>query len=328
MENDLAEKKVKVGVIGVGHMGEFHVQKYKANTGVDLVGVFDVNSDRAREIGKKYSVDVYDSHLDLLKEISAASLAVTTEGHFDVAKDILSSGVHMLIEKPITYQLESAETLIKMAEKKRLIVQVGLSERFNPAVMKLTELLDQPVLIETHRLNKFTPRGTDVDVVLDLMIHDLDIVLHLVSSEVKEVHSVGMRVITDKTDIANVRLIFENGTVANLTASRVSEKTLRRIRVFQPSAYLHANCFKREFSLTRLNDKAGVELISQGKLTTENISFPDSDPLADQIAYFVKSVRNGAKPDHAERDEIKALKIALGVIDQIRSDCRTFLPIK
>jgi predicted dehydrogenase len=327
VENNLAQEKIKVCVIGVGHMGEFHVQKYKAHSGVDLVGVVDVNRDRADEISKKYEVKVYENYKDLLEKVDAASLAVTTEGHYDVARDILFSGVHLLIEKPITYQIESAEALIKMAENNNLILQVGLSERFNPAVMRLTTLLDQPLFIETHRMNKFTLRGTDVDVVLDLMIHDLDIVLHLVPSEVKEVHSVGMCVITEKTDIANVRIIFENGTVANLTASRVSDKTLRKIRVFQPSAYLHANCYKREFSITRLNDKAG-DLTSIGKLKTEKISFPDSDPLADQISYFINSVRNGAKPDQTERDEIKALKIALGVIEQIRSECKAFLPIK
>ncbi|MFC1839181.1 Gfo/Idh/MocA family protein [Thermodesulfobacteriota bacterium] len=318
--------KVKVCVIGVGHMGEYHVQKYKSNSGVDLVGVVDVNMERAREIGKKYDVEVFENYMDLLKLVDAASLAVTTEKHFDMAVEVLNSGVHLLIEKPITYDLESADAILKAAEKNNLILHVGLVERFNPAVVRLSSLLNQPLFIETHRMNKFTERGTDVDVVLDLMIHDLDIVLHLVPSEVKEIHSVGMCVITNKTDIANVRIIFENGAVANLTASRIAEKTLRKIRVFQPDAYLHANCYRKEFSMTRLNEGA-EDRINLAKLKTENVKFENSDPLGDQINHFVSSVREGKKTSLIERDERKALKLALCVIEQIQKECRTFLPV-
>ena len=261
--------KVKVCVIGVGQMGEKHVEKYSSNSGVELIGISDVSLERAREIGEKYNVKVFENHMDLLPLVDAASLAVTTEKHFDVAIDILNAGVHMLIEKPITYDLESADALLNKAEEEKLILHVGLVERFNPAVVRISDYLNNPLFIETHRMNKFTERGTDVDVVLDLMIHDLDIVLNLVPSEVKEIHSIGMCVITDKTDIANVRIIFENGTVANLTASRIAEKTLRKIRVFQPDAYIHANCYRKEFSVTRLNEGA-EDRINLAKLKTEN----------------------------------------------------------
>ncbi len=319
------KKKVKVCVIGVGHMGEKHVEKYTGNSGVEIIGVSDVNIARAREIGEKYNVKVFDNYVDLLPLVDAASLAVTTEKHFDVAINILKAGVHLLIEKPITYDLESADALLNAAAEKNLILHVGLVERFNPAVVRISSYLNNPLFIETHRMNKFTERGTDVDVVLDLMIHDLDIVLNLVPSEVREIHSVGMSVITDKTDIANVRIIFENGTVANLTASRISEKTLRKIRVFQPDAYIHANCYRKEFSITRLNEGAS-DRINLARLKTENIIFENSDPLADQINHFVESVRQGKRPDLKERDERKALKIALQVIDQIQKECKTFLP--
>ena len=321
------DKKIKVCVIGVGQMGEKHVEKYSGNAGVELIGVSDVDIERAREIGKKYDVKVFENHMDLLPLVDAASLAVTTEKHFDVAIDILNAGVHMLIEKPITYDLESADALLNKAVEKNLIFHVGLVERFNPAVVRISDYLNNPLFIETHRMNKFTERGTDVDVVLDLMIHDLDIVLHLVPSEVKEIHSIGMCVITDKTDIANVRIIFENGTVANLTASRIAEKTLRKIRVFQPDAYIHANCYRKEFSITRLNEGA-EDRINLAKLKTENVKFENSDPLADQINHFVAAVRQGKQPDSAERDERKALKIALYVIEQIQKECRTFLPVE
>ena len=323
----IKDRKVKVCVIGVGQMGEKHVEKYSGNSGVELIGVSDLNIERAREIGEKYNVKVFENHMDLLPLVDAASLAVTTEKHFDVAIDILNAGVHMLIEKPITYDLESADALLNKAVEKNLIFHVGLVERFNPAVMRISEYLSNPLFIETHRMNKFTERGTDVDVVLDLMIHDLDIVLNLVPSEVKEIHSIGMCVITDKTDIANVRIIFENGTVANLTASRIAEKTLRKIRVFQPDAYIHANCYRKEFSITRLNEGA-EDRINLAKLKTENVTFENSDPLADQINHFVTAVRQGKQPDSAERDERKALKVALYVIDQRHKECRTFLPVK
>jgi predicted dehydrogenase len=325
-KNKVKQDRVKVSVIGVGHLGEYHVQKYKANPGVDLIGVVDTDPDRAEEIGRRYNTKVYKSHEDVLGMVDAVSLAVPTEAHFEVAKDILSENVHLLVEKPITYMLEPADTLIKMARERELVLQVGLVERFNPVVIRMESMLNQPLFIEAHRMNLFTTRGTDVDVVLDLMIHDLDIILHLVKSEVKEVHAVGMCVITGKTDVANVRIIFENGTVANLTASRVSDKTFRKIRAFQPDAYLLADCLKREFCVTRLDNGTG-DLTNLPNIKTEKETFPNSDPLADQIGSFVNSVIKGGKPGLTLRDERKALKIALGVIEQIRGECNAFQPI-
>jgi len=312
-------------VIGVGHLGEYHVQKYKVHPDVDLVGIVDTNKDRANEIGQRYNVKVFGNHEEILGKVDAVSLAIPTESHFDVAKDILAEGVHLLIEKPITYMLEPADTLIRMAGEKGVILQVGLVERYNPAIVRMESMLKQPLFIEAHRMNKFTIRGTDVDVVLDLMIHDLDIILHIVPSEVKEIHAVGMSVITGKTDIANVRLIFENGAVANLTASRVSEKIIRKIRVFQPNAYLHADCYKREFTITRLDNGAG-DLSNLPDLKTEKETFPGRDPLADQIDFFIKSVIKGPGPVTRERDERKALKIAIDVINLIHEGCNRFKP--
>jgi len=210
-KKNVNEDKLKVGVIGVGHLGEYHVQKYKAMPNVDLVGVVDTNPARADEISRRYAINAYTNHKELLDRVDAASLAVPTEMHFEVAMDILSNGIHLLIEKPITYELAPADTMINMAREKGLVFQVGLVERFNPAVVKMESLLNRPVFIESHRMNEFTTRGIDVDVVLDLMIHDLDIILHNVQAEVKEVHAVGMSVITGKTDVANARIVFEEG---------------------------------------------------------------------------------------------------------------------
>lgn len=319
----MIDEKVRVGVIGVGHLGEYHVQKYRAIPEVDLIGIVDTHRERAEEIASRYNTKIFRDQFELLDKVDGVSLAVPTEVHFEVAQDVLSHHVHLLIEKPITYQIQPADHLIEMAKQRDLILQVGLVERFNPAVVKMESLLNNPVFIESHRMNVFTPRGTDVDVVLDLMIHDLDIILHAVNSEVKEVHATGMCVITGKTDIANVRMIFEDGTVANLTASRVSNKTLRKIRVFQPDAYMSVNCFKREISVIRLDgrmkDTNGYPLF-----TSKKMQFPHSDPLADQIASFVQSIIHGTEPVVTGGDGRLALKYALGIIEQIEGSCKSF----
>ncbi|MFC1533052.1 Gfo/Idh/MocA family protein [Thermodesulfobacteriota bacterium] len=313
----MKQEKLKVGVIGVGHLGEYHVQKYKALPIVDLVGIVDTNPDRANEIGQRYDIKAYGHRDEILKKIDAVSLAVPTEAHFDVAKEILSEGIHLLIEKPITYKLEPADTLIGMANGRKLILQVGFVERFNPAIVKMMSLLKDPVFIEAHRMNIFTPRGTDTDVVLDLMIHELDIILHMVSAEVKKIHAVGMSVVTGMTDIANVRIIFENGVVANISASRVSHKNIRKIRVYQPDLYMEADYLKRSINITRLDNGKG-ELANLLELRPETVEFPNSDPLADEIGSFVNAVTNGTRPLVPGEDGRRALKISLEIIDQIK----------
>lgn len=322
----MKQDKLKVGVIGVGHLGEYHVQKYKAISNVDLVGVVDADLDRADEIAGRYDVRAYGNHGEILDKVDAVSLAVPTEMHFEVAKDVLSKGIHLLIEKPITYEIEPADIMVTIAREKDLVFQVGLVERFNPAVVMMESLLNRPVFLESHRMNEFTTRGIDVDVVLDLMIHDLDIILHNVQSEIREVHAVGMSVITGKTDVANARIVFEDGTVANLTASRVSSQTLRKIRVFQPDAYLSVNCLKREISVIRL-DVEVKDLNDFPRLTPEKTKFPDRDPLADEISSFVDAVVNRSKPVVSGADGRRALEVALGIIDQIESGSKNFQAI-
>ncbi|MCF8144477.1 MAG: Gfo/Idh/MocA family oxidoreductase [Deltaproteobacteria bacterium] len=317
--------KTRIGVIGVGHLGEYHVQKYRAHPGVELVGVVDVDRDRVNEIARRYHTKAYADHRHILDKVDAVSLAVTTEMHFEVAKDVLAEGVHMLIEKPITYDLSEADTLIRMARERNLVLQVGLVERFNPAIVKMMPLLNNPVFVESHRMNLFTTRGLDVDVVLDLMIHDLDIILHMIRSEVREVHAVGMPVITNKTDIANARIIFEDGTAANLTASRVSGKMLRKIRVFQPDAYLSADCGKRQLTVISLdNQKKNSHNFPE--VTTSKKKYADSDPLNDEIRAFINAVMNQSEPVVTGQDGRNALRIALNIIDQIERGCQNFSP--
>ncbi|OIP38813.1 MAG: UDP-N-acetyl-D-glucosamine dehydrogenase [Desulfobacteraceae bacterium CG2_30_51_40] len=321
----LALKKVRIGVIGVGHLGTYHLQKYKNMEDVELVGIVDVSEARAAEIADKFCTRVFRSHNELLDQVEAVSLAVPTEEHYVVAKDILNRKVHLLIEKPITYDLTHADTLIGLADKNALVFQVGLVERFNPAVVRMEELLTKPVLVESHRMNEFTVRGIDVDVVLDLMIHDLDIILHIIKSEVQQVHAVGMSVLTGKTDIANARLIFTDGTVANLTASRVSNKTLRKIRVFQPDAYLSVNCAKRKIGVIRLDGQT-KDAHGYPQVSTKETLFTDSDPLADEIASFVRAVASRGKPVVTGRDGRKALAVALQIIGQIERGIKDYQP--
>lgn len=322
----MKEDRLQVAVIGVGHLGEYHVQKYKALSNVELVGVVDTNPERVDEISARYDVKPYVNHKELLGKVDAVSLAVPTEMHFEVAKDILSNGIHLLIEKPITYEIEPADIMVNIAREKELVFQVGLVERFNPAVVKMESLLKNPVFLESHRMNEFTTRGIDVDVVLDLMIHDLDIILHNVQSDIREVHAVGMSVITGKTDIANARIVFEDGTVANLTASRVSSQTLRKIRVFQPDAYLSVNCLKREISVIRLDEEV-KDLNDFPQLTPDKIKFPDRDPLADEISSFVQAVFNESRPVVSGADGRRALEVALGIIGQIERGSKNFQAI-
>jgi len=323
---EVKKNRLRVAVIGVGHLGEYHVQKYLSIPDVEVVGVVDIDPDRANEIGQRYDLDAYVDRRDILGRVDAVSLAVTTQMHFDVAKDVLSKGVHMLIEKPITYDLSEADTLIGMARQRNLVLQVGLVERFNPAVVMMRPLLNSPVFIESHRMNLFTKRGLDVDVVLDLMIHDLDIILDIVQADVKHVHAVGMPVITDKTDIANARIVFEDGTAANLTASRVSGKMLRKIRVFQPDAYMSADCGKRQLTVISLDTKTR-DSDDFPQVSTSKEKCSEADPLADEISSFVDAVTNRSEPVVTGQDGRNALEVALGIIEQIERGCKDFRAI-
>jgi predicted dehydrogenase len=319
----MKEGKMRVAVIGAGHLGEFHTQKYAAHPDVDLVGVVDIIPDRVREVADRYQTGAYMDYREILGSVHAVSLAVPTERHFDVGRDVLDAGVHLLIEKPITYDIHHADILIDIARERSLVLQVGHVERFNPAVVRMESLARSPVFIECQRLHLFTPRGTDVDVVLDLMIHDLDIVLHTVGAPVKEMNAVGMSVITGKTDIGNARLIFENGAVANLTASRVSSNTVRKIRVFQPNEYLSADCLKREFTITPLK-APDTDADSRPFISSNKTKFPGSDPLADEINAFITAVRAGTKPVVTGEDGRDALRAALAVIGLINKGCTSF----
>jgi predicted dehydrogenase len=311
------DQRLRLGVVGVGYVGELHAQKYASMEDIDLVGLADIDFERAKDIARKYNTKAFNSHAGLLPYVDGLSLAVPTTSHFEIGHDILTHGTHLLVEKPITLNLGDADRLIEIAKKNNTILQIGHIERFNPAVIKMESLLSEPIFIESHRLNLFTKRGTDVDVVLDLMIHDLDIILHLVNSRIKEIDAVGMPIVDDKIDIANVRIVFANGTVANLTASRVSDESLRMIRIFQPDSCISVDYGKRKISVTRLK-AAQKNYTDPWPTVHREDKFPDSDPLADQIRSFVEAIKGGAEPKVSGVDGKKALAVALSIIDQIK----------
>lgn len=317
------QEKLRVGVVGVGHLGQYHVQKYAALEEAELVGVLDLDRAKADDVAQRYGTRSFQDLTSLLDEVDAVSLAVPTENHFEEGLKVLDGGVHLLVEKPITYRVDHAAGLVESAKEKGLILQVGHVERFNPPVIKMTSMLRAPLFIESHRMNVFTVRGTDVDVVLDLMIHDLDIVLNAVKAPLVGLHAVGMKVATHTTDIANARLIFGNGTAANLTASRVSNKTLRKIRVFQPDAYISVNCARRDISITKMNGPLDISSRNP-EIVTSKLTYPDSDPLGDQIGSFVRAVITGSDPVVSGEDARLTLEVALHIIDHIQQGYKHF----
>lgn len=310
---------IRTAVIGVGYLGRFHAQKYAQMEGVDLVGVVDVSPERAQDVAKEVGTDAYTDIREIAGKIDAASVVVPTIHHHEVAKILFSHGIHCMLEKPISATVEEADELISLAKAKDLILQVGHLERFNPAIKVLEAKVTHPLFIEAHRLSGFKDRATDVDVVLDLMIHDLEIILALVHSPLKEIRAVGVPVLTPKVDIANTRLIFENGCTANLTASRISLQDMRRIRVFQPGAYISADCAERK-SLVVTRD------LSAGPMTAIRPEFKThegTDMLYDELESFVRAVQGLEKPKVTGESGRSALKLALDINTRIMQGLNT-----
>ncbi len=300
---------IRIAVIGVGYLGRFHAQKYAQMEGVDLVGVVDVSPERAQDVAREVGTRAYTDIHEIVGKIDAASVVVPTIYHHEVAKILFSHGIHCMLEKPISTTVEEADELISLAKEQGLILQVGHLERFNPAIKVLEAKVMHPLFIEAHRLSGFKDRATDVDVVLDLMIHDLEIILALVNSPLKEIRAVGVPVLTPKVDIANTRLIFENGCTANLTASRISLQDMRRIRVFQPGAYISADCAERK-SLVVTRD------LSAGPMTAIRPEFKThegTDMLYDELESFVRAVQGLEKPKVTGEAGRRALKLALDI---------------
>lgn len=312
--------KVKVGVVGVGYLGSFHAEKYARLPDVDLVGVVDIVKERADRVAQQWNARAYYHHRDLIDEVQAVSIAVPTPIHYAITRDFFEQGKDVLLEKPMTVTLEEAEELIKMAEENKLIFQVGHLERFNPAIMALEGTLEEPMFIESHRLSPFPGRSMDVNVVLDLMIHDIDIILSLVNAPVEHIWAVGVPVISKSVDIANARLTFANGCVANVTASRVSRDKTRKIRIFQADAYISIDYARQQIAILRREMGRGEAELP--RIVEQKVEIIQGDSLGKEIEAFVQAVRDRTPPPVSGQDGKRALAVALGIETEISNFAR------
>jgi predicted dehydrogenase len=313
-------KKTKIGIIGVGYLGRFHLEKYARMAEVEVAGVAEVRPDRLKEITDRFQIPGYRDYRDLIPQVEAISIVVPTQDHAFIARDCLEAGLQVLIEKPITSTLAEADDLIALAGQKGCLIQVGHLERFNPAYLKVQHLIHHPLFIETHRLSPFKERGIDVNVVLDLMIHDLDLILHLTASPPVNVQAVGVPVVSNQVDIANARIQFQNGGVANITASRISITAMRKLRIFQPGAYLSLDLGAKAYRLVRL--ERGPEKEASGMpFVFEEGSFSEQDALELELRSFIRSIREGTPPLVSGEDGRKALALALEINREIERNC-------
>jgi predicted dehydrogenase len=300
--------KLRVGVVGVGHIGSNHARLYAEIPSAEFAAVYDIDPARASAVARKYGAKVATTVWEFGDMIDAASVATPTTTHYDVARSLLQSGKHLLIEKPITENTRQASELATMASEKKLILQVGHVERFNPVLSALEARLSHPRFIEAHRLSPYPERSTDIGVVLDLMIHDLEVILHLVRSPVQTIDAVGVPVLSKSEDIANARLRFENGCVANITSSRISPERMRKIRVFQEDAYL---------SLDYQNQTGEVYRRALGRITRDKVEIEREEPLKRELTSFVECATTGREPRVSGFQATAALELAVKITEQI-----------
>lgn len=312
--------KLRVGVVGVGYLGQFHARIYNDMPDVELVGVADIDLRTAQSTAAKHGCKAYTDCSGLLDQVDAVSIVVPTVSHLQVARPFLERGVHMLMEKPIAPSYEESLELVELAERDDLILQIGHLERFNAGVMALAERVGDARFIEVHRLGTFVERATDVDVVTDLMIHDIDIAMSLVSAKIQDIAAVGIPVLTEHVDIANARLEFDNGAVANVTASRVSNKKFRRIRVFGHNSYYGLNYIDQQLEIlrTRPSEADGKRL----EIVTERLNIEPRPPLDTELEDFVSAVREGRRPLVDGRVGLEAVRVAQLVKDKIAASMR------
>ena len=320
--------KLKVGVIGTGHLGKLHTKMFKTIDNCELIGIYDSNPEQSKLVSEEFGVKSFPLN-ELLTQVDAVSIAATTTAHFELAKTCLESEVHVFIEKPITATIKEAEELVEISEKKKLNLQVGHIERFNPALVAMEKYISDPKFIQTDRLAQFNPRGTDVAVVLDLMIHDIDIILSLVKSDVVDIQANGVAVVSDHLDIANARLQFENGAVANVTASRISQKKMRKMRIFQRDTYVALDFVtgvSEAYRLLQPSSEVNPSQISFGeigvgekrkKLVYEQPEQKEINALQYELQLFVNSVIDKSKPVVSGVDGLRALKVAELIIEKI-----------
>ncbi len=313
---------MRTAVIGAGYLGRFHAQKYAELPGSELIAVVDPSAAARGALAAELGAAAIADHRELLGKVDAVSIVTPTPTHFALARDFLAAGTHVLVEKPMTATIAEGESLLATARAARRVLQVGHLERFNAAVQALQPALGVPRFIESARLAPFKQRGTEVDVVLDLMIHDIDLILSIVRSPVVSVDAIGSSVFSQEIDIANARLRFANGCVANATASRVSLKTERRLRVFQDDAYLSVDLHQKVLTVIRKGDGVGPDGIPQ--VAIEERSYEQGDALRAEIAAFLAAAATGGEPLVGGEDGLLALRTAISITDQVSNSRERF----
>lgn len=319
----------RVGVFGAGHLGKFHINNWLDLESVTLVGFYDPSDEAAAEVVEKYGLKRFPSPEALIGAIDIADIVTPTNHHFEMCELAIRNGKHVFVEKPLAYTLEEGQKLIEMIKEANVKVQVGHVERFNPAFVAAKRYSLHPMFIEVHRLAQFNPRGTEVSVILDLMIHDLDIILSLVKSDVKHISASGVCVLTDTPDIANVRIEFNNGCVANLTASRISMKKMRKIRLFQKDAYIGIDFLEKKTEIIKMKQEADDQAftfdidVADGKKKTIAIANPEiieTNAIKEELSAFINSIRNNKSVVVSEIDGYLAMEVAHKILRKINSN--------
>ncbi len=315
---------LKAGVLGAGHLGKIHLRLLEQSENYELVGFYDASEKQAKSIVDEFGYRLFNSVEELINAVDVVDIVTPTFAHFDVAKQAIESGKHVFIEKPITNTVAEANQLIELAKTHKVKGQVGHVERFNPAYTAVAHKIDNPMFIESHRLAEFNPRGTDVPVVLDLMIHDIDAILSVVNSEVKHISASGVSVISETPDIANARIEFENGCVANLTASRISLKNMRKSRFFQRDAYISVDFFEKKCEVVKMKDApenpddfAMILQNAEGvkkQIYFDNPDVPSNNAILDELDTFAEAIINDTTPIVSLEHGKKALEVALKII--------------
>ena len=316
---------LKVGVLGAGHLGKIHLRLLQESEKYELIGFYDPFTENAEKVAKEFGYTLFDSIDDLIDAVDVVDIVTPTLSHFDCAKNAIQKGKHIFIEKPITNTLQEAEAIRTLASQQHIRGQVGHVERFNPAFTAVRDMIDTPMFIETHRLAEFNPRGTDVPVVLDLMIHDIDIILSVVHSKVKNINASGISVISETPDIANARIEFENGCVANLTASRISMKNMRKSRFFQKDAYISIDFLEKKSEVVKMKDVpenpdefAMILQNAEGvkkQIYFDNPEVRPNNAILDELESFADAILNDTTPIVSLHQGTEALRVAQMIID-------------
>jgi predicted dehydrogenase len=316
---------LKIGVFGTGHLGKFHLNNWKEMAGVEITGFYDPDDSIAEDVIAKYNIPRFTSEEELIELCDAVDIVTPTQYHFDLCVKAIRKGKHVFVEKPMANSMKEAEELVKLAKESKIKFQVGHVERFNPAFLAAQQLDLNPMFIEVHRLAQFNPRGTEVSVILDLMIHDIDVILSLVKSEVKSISANGVAVMTDTPDIANVRIEFNNGCVANLTSSRISMKKMRKIRLFQKDAYIGIDLLEKRTEVIKLKTDSDENVFSFDIETNKGVKtiaiaspvVPDVNAIRMELEEFVAAIRNNTQPIVNEIDGFRAMEVAHQILKKI-----------